>query len=123
MADATDSKSVVRKGRGGSSPPLANDSRNDCRKITNRYIEGMIATVEVDELRRIFGENTKAFREKNGMTQKQLAFAAKISQPFIGMIEAGKRSVSMEVQCAIAKALHTTPQALTMEGVLSGVAD
>jgi DNA-binding XRE family transcriptional regulator len=55
------------------------------------------------------GENPiKVWREYRGLTQQQLADAAGISKPYLSQIETGKRTGSMEILSAIAKALDVS---------------
>lgn len=55
------------------------------------------------------GENpVKVWREFRGLTQQQLADAAKISKPYLSQIETGKRKGSTVVLSALAKVLHVT---------------
>jgi DNA-binding XRE family transcriptional regulator len=55
------------------------------------------------------GENPiKVWREFRGLTQAQLAGAARISKPYLSQIETGKRKGSTDVLSALAKALHVT---------------
>jgi DNA-binding XRE family transcriptional regulator len=52
------------------------------------------------------GQNPlKVWREYRGMTQQQLAGAARISVPYLSQLESGKRKGSTAVLNAIAKAL------------------
>lgn len=50
----------------------------------------------------------KVWREYRGLTQQQLAEAAKISAPYLSQIETGKRVGTTEVMAAVAKALRLT---------------
>ena len=55
------------------------------------------------------GENpVKVWREYRQLTQGQLAQAAGISTPYLSQIEKGKRSGTMEVWSAIARALEVS---------------
>lgn len=57
----------------------------------------------------IDGENAvKAWREYRGLTQQELAQQADISAAYLSQIETGKRTGSMEVLQAIARALNLT---------------
>ena len=57
----------------------------------------------------IDGENPiKVWREYRGLTQQQLAGAARISKPYLSQIETGKRTGSTEILSAIAKALDVS---------------
>jgi DNA-binding XRE family transcriptional regulator len=55
------------------------------------------------------GENpVKVWREFRGLTQQQLADAARISKPYLSQIETGKRKGSTNILSALAKALKVT---------------
>ena len=55
------------------------------------------------------GENPiKVWREYRGLTQQQLASAAKISKPYLSQIETGKRRGTTEILSAIAKVLNVS---------------
>ena len=57
----------------------------------------------------IDGENPiKVWREYRGLTQQQLAGAARISKPYLSQIETGKRTGTTEILSAIAKALDVS---------------
>ncbi len=52
------------------------------------------------------GKMLKAYREKKGMTQVQLAKRAKVTQAYVAMLEAGvKKNPSLATLRRIAKAL------------------
>lgn len=54
----------------------------------------------------ISGENAlKVWRKHRGLTQLLLAKKAKMSQPFIGLLERGERRASVETWQSLAKAL------------------
>ena len=55
------------------------------------------------------GENPiRVWREYRGLTQQQLSEIAGISKPYLSQIESGKRTGTVEVLSAIAKALNLT---------------
>lgn len=53
----------------------------------------------------IVGKNVRKFRTQKGITQEELAFAAKIDLTYVGGIERGKRNPSLLVMARIADAL------------------
>lgn len=55
----------------------------------------------------IVGRNIRSRREKCGVTQEQLAFAAQIDLTYVGGIERGRRNPSLMVLARIADALDT----------------
>jgi transcriptional regulator with XRE-family HTH domain len=66
----------------------------------------------VDDWREIVGGNVRRLRTTAGITQEQLAFAARIDLTYVGGIERGKRNPSVLVLARIASALSTEPAAL-----------
>jgi len=76
--------------------------------------------MNLDQARRMIGENVAARRKELGMTQVALARAVGISQPAIVAIEKGKISPSLETLLALADALQTTLSGLTTPGIFSG---
>lgn len=58
------------------------------------------------------GENIKAFRTRQGISQAQLAFEASIPREQVGRIERGQINTSIKTLLAIAEALDTTPDVL-----------
>jgi transcriptional regulator with XRE-family HTH domain len=59
-------------------------------------------------LRKLFGERLRALRLGKGLTQEQLAVKAGVHSTYIGIIERGKQSVSLDIVERIAKALSVT---------------
>lgn len=66
--------------------------------------------------RAIVGRNVRRLRQREQMTQEQLAFAAEIDLTYVGGIERGKRNPSMLVLVRIAGALGTEPAELLKVG-------
>jgi transcriptional regulator with XRE-family HTH domain len=59
------------------------------------------------------GKHIKRLREQQGMSQRELATKARISQGMIGQLEAGlRRSVDVLIAVRIARALGVTVEAL-----------
>lgn len=59
-------------------------------------------------LRKLFGERLKNLRLAKGMTQEELAEKAGVHSTYIGIIERGKQSASLDIIERIAKALDVT---------------
>ena len=63
------------------------------------------------------GENpVKVWREFRGLTQQQLADAARISKPYLSQIETGKRKGGTDILSALAKALKVTLEEVIARG-------
>jgi transcriptional regulator with XRE-family HTH domain len=58
------------------------------------------------------GAEIRLLREKAGLSMRQLALAAGISQPFLSQIERGASAPSMVTTYRLAEALHVLPGAL-----------
>lgn len=52
-----------------------------------------------------FGKRLKKLRKTAGMSQEELAAKAKVSLPFIGMVETGKRRMSVDTMQKVARVL------------------
>ena len=59
-----------------------------------------------------FGENLKQYREKAGLTQKDLSSRVYVSQAMIGAIEQEIRLPSLQLALALAHALGTEVETL-----------
>lgn len=59
-----------------------------------------------------FGENLKQYREKAGLTQKDLSSRVYVSQAMIGAIEQEIRLPSLQLALALAHALGTDVETL-----------
>jgi transcriptional regulator with XRE-family HTH domain len=70
------------------------------------------ATEAGTALRSAFARNLRQFRQKQGMTQEDLANAAGLGRPFINQIERGRFSVTLETVGALSEALQVEPGAL-----------
>jgi transcriptional regulator with XRE-family HTH domain len=67
------------------------------------------------------GERIKRFRQRRGMSQRQLAAAAKVPQPLISQIESGKRPgshIHLVVGARLAFALQ-----VSLDNLAGGVLD
>jgi transcriptional regulator with XRE-family HTH domain len=67
------------------------------------------------------GLNIKAERERRGLTQADLAKAAKVTQPCISQIESGRGLPSVALLNAIAGILNTTADKL-LDGIFQKTA-
>jgi transcriptional regulator with XRE-family HTH domain len=65
--------------------------------------------------RAIVGRNVRTLRQQKGLTQEELAFAAKIDLTYVGGIERGKRNPSLLVMARVAEALSVPMQKLLTE--------
>ncbi len=63
-------------------------------------------------LRDVFARNVRVIRNKNGLSQEQLANEAGLHRTYIGSIERGERNISIDNVEKIAKALGVTPARL-----------
>lgn len=68
------------------------------------------------DVRHVFGTRLREVRAARGMSQEDLAFAAKIHRTYVGGIERGERNPSLSNVVRLAKALRMTPSEL-LEGV------
>lgn len=77
------------------------------QKAMADYRAGRIYALSLDEARALLAAPTPLafWRAKRGMTQANLAKAAKTTQPHIADLEAGKHGGSLEVMARIANAL------------------
>ena len=64
------------------------------------------------------GAKIKARREKQGLSQGELAERSNIHRTYLSQVENGRKSVTISVLAHISTALGTTPSALT-QGILS----
>lgn len=62
--------------------------------------------------RQVFAENVRTAREKAGLTQEQLAWAAGLHQTEIARIESGRRNPGLETIFKVARGLEVPPEAL-----------
>jgi len=61
-----------------------------------------------DKTRKQFGRRIKQLRKERGMTQEQLALTANIERSYLGAIERGERSPTLDKISSIAKALKVS---------------
>ncbi len=60
----------------------------------------------------VFGERIRELREKNGLLQRQLAYALQIDTPMFSKIERGERKAKREQVVTLARLLHTNANEL-----------
>lgn len=64
------------------------------------------------ELQKLFGRNVRRLREKQGLTQSELALKANINRSYLGGVERGQRRICIENIARIANALAISPDVL-----------
>ena len=65
---------------------------------------------------KIVGDNVRGFRETQGYTQAEFARCAKLHRDYIGGVERGERTISVESLFQIADTLGVAPHVLLIEG-------
>lgn len=73
--------------------------------------------------RKILGERIRKERIRIGMTQEQLAEFIDVSTTYIGFIERGERSVTLEKLAMLANCFHVTIDSLLYEPEAESEAD
>jgi XRE family transcriptional regulator, regulator of sulfur utilization len=63
------------------------------------------STRAVPSLRRTFGEHLRALRETRGLSQERLGSKAGLSGKFVGEVERGDKSISLDSLWRVARAL------------------
>ena len=63
------------------------------------------------------GKTIRILREASGMSLTDLALKAKVSKPFLSLVESGKRQPSLDVIRRIGKALKTPSEAIVLMGM------
>lgn len=72
----------------------------------------VMGTVEMDDLRRLFGRNVRLLRVKLGLSQEKLALACGLDRTYVGSVERGERNISLINIGKLAEALRITPSDL-----------
>ena len=67
--------------------------------------------------RKALGAQVRHYREKRGFTQMQLAERADLTGTYIGYVERGEKTMSMESFVRIANALDVTPNELLSDSL------
>lgn len=63
-------------------------------------------------IKEIFGNRIKELRTKSGMSQEKLALKIDMDRTYYASVESGKRNISIENICKIAKGLNITLEEL-----------
>ncbi len=63
-------------------------------------------------LRKVFGQNIRRLREKQNLTQSDLALKANINRSYLGGVERGQRNICIENIVKIAEALGVSADIL-----------
>ncbi|GEM_PF-3987634 len=68
-------------------------------ELSNRFSQARLDEIEEEAQRRIacFGRSLMKLREREGLTQAQLAEVLRVSQTFIHMLEVGRRLPSVNL--------------------------
>lgn len=70
--------------------------------------EGVMPSSEPTEIRRTFARNLRLAREAKGLSQRELAKLAGVSQKYIWEIEVGAKNVTLDRVTEIARHLDMT---------------
>jgi len=62
------------------------------------------------------GENIRTIRKRKGLTLEVLSGLSGVSESFLGMVERGASSLSIETLISLCEALDVTSDSLIMEG-------
>ena len=66
------------------------------------------APVASDRVPRAFGATLRALRTARRLSQEELAHRARTSQPYLSLLEKGRRSPSLTTLCLLARGLRMT---------------
>lgn len=69
-----------------------------------------------DDLRKVFGQNTRAARIKAGLTQAQLAERTGLTQQYVFLVEAGHQNIAIDTMAALARVIGRDVSALLRKG-------
>jgi transcriptional regulator with XRE-family HTH domain len=64
------------------------------------------------DVRQIFGQNLRRFRNAKGWSQEKLAEHARLHRTYVGAVERGERNISLLNIVRLAQALRITSQQL-----------
>lgn len=67
------------------------------------------------DIKQIFGNNIKHYREKKGLTQQQLADIVGLQRAYLSDVECGKRNVTLDIMAQISNGLDIKLQKLLTE--------
>lgn len=65
--------------------------------------------MNIENVRRCFGDRVRELRKGAGFTQEELADAAELDRSYVGSIERGERNLSIENVCRLANAIGVSP--------------
>ncbi|MCD1259744.1 helix-turn-helix transcriptional regulator [Paenibacillus athensensis] len=71
-----------------------------------------IEVIEVSQISMVVGENIRVLRQNRGLSQEKLALRASINTSYIGQVERGEKSPTIDTLEKIATALEVTVQDL-----------
>ena len=61
------------------------------------------------EPRRLFGKRLRELRQERGVSQEKLAEMANLHRNYVGVLERGVQSASLDAICKLARALKVRP--------------
>jgi transcriptional regulator with XRE-family HTH domain len=64
------------------------------------------------DLRRLIGQNVRAYRTRLGISQEELAFRSELHRTYVSGVERGVRNPTVLIVGRLAKALEVEPGAL-----------
>jgi len=65
--------------------------------------------VRKSEPRRLFGKRLRELRQERGVSQEKLAEMANLHRNYVGVLERGVQSASLDAICKLARALKVRP--------------
>jgi len=69
----------------------------------------MILFMNIEDVKRQFGESVRELRKSAGYTQEELADVAELDRSYVGSVERGERNLSIENVCRLAIAIGVSP--------------
>lgn len=64
------------------------------------------------DIRQVVGENLRGERERQGLSQEELAFRAELHRTYVSGVERGVRNPTVKIVARLAEALGVEPSAL-----------
>ena len=83
------------------------------RAIARLRVSGYFLSMNI---RRLIGDNIRAFRELNGLSQEELGDIAGMNRVYIGAVERGERNITIDNLSELAEALQVPLPILLTEG-------
>lgn len=68
-----------------------------------------------EQLARIIGKNLKGYRESKGISQEKLGDLSSVHRTYIGLIEVGKKNVTISTLTKLGEALGVEPHSFLIE--------